>query len=52
MWTSPAPSDAAAAPTASDDGRVARHAAGAGQNAGRTVHAVDVFGARFLAATG
>ena len=41
--------DAAAAPAAGDHGRVARHAAGAGENADGRVHALDVFGVRFLA---
>ena len=41
--------DAAASPTAGDDRRVAGHAAGAGENAGGAVHAVDVFRIRFLA---
>ena len=41
--------DAAAAPAAGDDGRVARHAAGAGENADGRVHALDVFGVGFLA---
>ena len=41
--------DAAAAPTAGDDRRVAGHAAGAGEDADGRVHAVDVFRVRFLA---
>ena len=41
--------DARLAPAAGDDGRVARLAAGAGQNALRQVHAGHVFRARFLA---
>ena len=41
--------DAAASPAASDDRRVAGHAAGAGQNARGDVHAVDVFRAGFFA---
>ena len=41
--------DAAAAPTAGDHRRVAGHAAGAGENAGGRVHAVDVLGVGFLA---
>ena len=46
---SPAPATQQLAPAAGDDRRVAGHAAGAGENAGRRVHAVDVFGAGFLA---
>ncbi len=41
--------DAATTPTASDHRRVAGHTAGAGQNAGGRVHAVDVFWVGFLA---
>ena len=41
--------DAAAAPAAGDDRRVAGHAAGAGEDARGRVHAGDVFGVGFLA---
>jgi hypothetical protein len=41
--------DAALAPAARDDGRVAGHAAGAGEDAGGRVHALDVLGAGLLA---
>ena len=45
----PGPGHAAAAPAAGDDRRMARHAAGAGENAGRQMHPFDVFGVGFLA---
>ena len=49
MWICAGAGDAAAAPTAGDDRRVAGHAAGAGEDALGRVHAVDVFRVRFLA---
>ena len=41
--------NAALAPPTRDDRSMAGHAAGGGEDADRAVHAINIFGARFLA---